>query len=80
MDWTCNNQSLGGVDIKQGIFWGDSLSTLLFVLCLIPLTLILHKSEIAYQFSSSKEKINHLLSMDDLKLYAKNEKPLESLV
>ena len=31
-------------------------------------------------FSSNKEKINHLLFMDDLKLYAKNEKGLESLV
>ena len=50
------------------------------MLCLIPLTLILHKSESAYQFSSTKEKINHLLFMDDLKLYAKNEKGLDSLV
>ena len=50
------------------------------MLCLIPLTLILHNSESAYQFSSTKEKINHLLFMDDLKLYAKNEKGLDSLV
>ena len=41
---------------------------------------ILRKSESAYQFSSNKEKINHLLLMDDLNLYAKNEKGLESLV
>ena len=56
---TCNKQSLGGVDIKRGIFQGDSLSPLLFVLCLIPLTVILCKSESAYQYSSNKEKINH---------------------
>ena len=68
VDLTCNNQSLGGVDIKQGIFQGDSLSILLFVLCLIPLSVILHNSKRAYQFSSHKEKINHLLFMDDLKL------------
>ena len=37
-------------------------------------------SESAYQFSSNKEKINHLLFIDDLKLYAKNEKDLDSLV
>ena len=80
VDITCNYQSLGGVDIKQGIFLGDSVSPLLFVLCLIPLTVILHKSESAYQFSGNKEKINHLLFMVDLKLYAKNEKGLESLV
>ena len=80
VDLTCNNQSLGRVDIKRGIFQGDSLSPLLFALCLIPLTLILHKSESAYQFSSTKEKINHFLFMDDLKLYTKNEKGLDSLV
>ena len=38
------------------------------------------KSESAYQFSSQKKKINNILFMDDLKLYAKNEKGLESLV
>ena len=49
------------------------------MLCLIPLTVILRKAESAYQFSNNEEKINHLLFMDDLKLYAKNEKGLESL-
>ena len=80
VDLTCNNQSLGAVDIKPRIFQGDSLSPLLFVLCLIPLTVILHDSESAYQFSSNKEKINHFLFMDDLKLYVTNEKGLQSLV
>ena len=50
------------------------------MLCLIPLTIILRKSESAHQFSSNKEKINHLLFMNDLKLYAKNEKGLEPLI
>ena len=80
VDLTCNNQSLGRVDIKRGIFQGDSLSPVLFVLCLLPLTLILHKSESAYRFPSTKEKINRVLFMDDLKLHAENEKGLESLV
>ena len=34
----------------------------------------------AYEFSESKEKINHLLFMDDLKLYSRSEKRLNSLV
>ena len=34
----------------------------------------------AYEFSGSKEKINHLLFMDDLELYSRNEKKLVSLV
>ena len=62
------------------MFQRDSLSPLLFVLCLIPLIIILRKSESAYQFSCNKEKINHLLFMNDLKLYAKNEKGLEPLI
>ena len=34
----------------------------------------------AYEFSGSKIKINHLLFTDDLKLYTRNEKELDSLV
>ena len=52
----------------------------MFVLALIPLSLILRKAKAAYEFSGSKEKINHLLFMDDLKLYSRNEKELDSLV
>ena len=52
----------------------------MFVLTLIPLSLILRKAKAAYKFSESKEKINHLLFMDDLKLYSRSEKGLDSLV
>ena len=52
----------------------------MFVLVLIPLSLILGKSKPAYEFSESKEEINHLLFMDDLKLYSRSEKGLNSLV
>ena len=54
------NSELGQVHIKRGIFQGDSLSSLVFVLALIPLSLILKKAKAAYEFSGSKEKINHL--------------------
>ena len=76
----CAGNSGLGVDIKRGIFQGDSLSPLVFVLALIPLSLILRKAKAAYEFSGSKVKINHLLFMDDLKLYSRNEKELDSLV
>ena len=52
----------------------------MFVLALIPLSLILKKSKVAYEFSESKEKINHLLFVDDLKLYSRSKKGLDSLV
>ena len=74
------NSELGELEIKQGIFQRDSLSPLVFVLALIPLSLILKKAKAAYEFSESKEKINHLLFTDDLKLYSQNEKGLDSLV
>ena len=64
------NSELGEVEIKRGIFQGDSLSPIVFVLSLIPLSLILRKAQKACEFSESKEKINHLLLMDDLKLYS----------
>ena len=38
----------------------------MFVLALIPLSLILRKAKAAYEFSRSKEKINNLLFMDEL--------------
>ena len=52
----------------------------MFVLALVPLSLILRKAKVAYEFSESKEKINHLLFMDDLKLHSRSEKGLDSLV
>ena len=36
--------------------------------------------KVAYEFSESKEKINHLLFMDNLKLYSRSGKGLDSLV
>ena len=42
------NSELGEVEIKRGIFQGDSLSTSVFVLALIPLSLILRKAKAAY--------------------------------
>ena len=42
--------------------------------------MILRKAKAAYEFLGSKVKINNLLLMDDLKLYSRNEKELDSLV
>ena len=74
------NSELVEAEIKQGIFQRGSLSYLVFVLALIPLSLILRKANAAYEFSESKEKINHFLFMDDLKLHSRSEKRLDLLV
>ena len=49
------NSELGEVEIKRGIFQGDSLSPLLFVLVLITLSLILRKAKATYEFPESKD-------------------------
>ena len=71
------NSELGEVGIKRGIFEGDSLSPLVFLFTSIPLSLILRKAKAVYKFSESKEKINHLLFMADLKLYSRSDKGLD---
>ena len=71
---TSNNETLGEVEIKRGIFQGDTLSPLLFIMVLIPLSMILKDTTYGYQFSKGGMKINHLLFMDDLKLYGKTER------
>ena len=76
---TSCGEILGDINIRRGIFQGDSLSPLLFVIALIPLSLVLRKMKPSYEFTN-KEKINHLLFMDDLKLFAKNENGIDSLV
>ena len=68
------NPWLDEVEIKQGIFQGDSLFPLVFGLALIPLGSVLRMAKGAYEFSESKDKITHLLLMDDLKLYSGSEK------
>ena len=68
---TSGNHSVGRVKIKREIFQGNSLSLLLFVICLIPLSFILRKVNAGYQFRKGGPTVNHLLYMDDLKLFAK---------
>ena len=80
VELTSNYQHFGNVAIKRGIFQWDSLLPLLFIIGLIPLTLILRKRKEALEFSNSKEWINHLLYMEDLKLYWKTIKGLDSLI
>ena len=45
---TACNQSLLGVDIRRGIFQVDSFSPLLFVVVLMPLSIILNETDLRY--------------------------------
>ena len=77
---TSSGEYLGTVNVKRGIFQGDSLSPLLFVLCMIPLSLILRKASAGYEFKGKRAKINHLLFMDDLKQFGKTQDQIDSLI
>ena len=79
-DLTASNQRLGNVKIRRGTFQGDSLSPLLFVLVMIPLTLVLRQTKASYELKKGGKKINHSQFMDDLKLFAKNEDQINKLV
>ena len=46
----------------------------------MPLNHILRKCTAGYKLSRSQEKINYRMYMDDIKLFAKNEKELETLI
>ena len=63
-----------GTLMSDNIFQGDSLSPLLFCISLIPLSLELNSSGYGYKIGT--EWITHLLYMDDLNLYAKNDSEL----
>ena len=60
VELTSSSDVLGEVQINRGIFQGDSLSPLLFIKALLPLTSILRKSKSGYKFASG-QKINKLL-------------------
>lgn len=76
---TSSGHSLGEVRIRRGIFQGEILS-FLFVICLIPPSTFLRRSKGRYRLGKEEESINHLLCMDDLKLYGKDERELDALV
>jgi hypothetical protein len=64
------------IKIQCGIFQGDSISPLLFFVCLISLTEQLNRLNTGYEEHTTTTKISHLLYMDNLKLVAKSEEEL----
>ena len=50
--------------LREGYF-RESLSPLLFVLSMAPLSLILRKVNASYEWGKKEYKLNHLLFIDD---------------
>ncbi|TBU12792.1 reverse transcriptase, partial [Hamiltosporidium tvaerminnensis] len=67
--------------IDRGILQGDSLSPLLFVLCMDPLSRKLNEKYTKVTVQTDAESIftNHLLFIDDLKLLAKDSSTLSTM-
>ena len=80
VELTARGRSLPEEKIQRGIFQGDALSPLLFIIAMMPLNHILRKCTAGYKLSRSQETINHLMYMDDIKLFVKNENELATLI
>ena len=77
---TANGVLLVKISIKCGTFLGDSLSTLLLIMTLALLSFILDKTSKGYHLSNSSTIVNHLVYMDELKLYSHSQQEIESLI
>ena len=74
VELTAGGQSFVETKIQRGIFHGNALSLLQFIIAMMPLQHILRKCTAGNKLTKSQEKINHLMYMDDIKLFANNEK------
>ena len=73
LELNASGKKLGKVDIRRRIFQGDSWSQLLSVLCMVSLTWLLRKVKAGYEYGNKGFKLNQLLFMDELKLFAKSK-------
>lgn len=72
-----NSVQTRSITLKRGIFQGDSLSVLLFVISIIPVSWCLNHECSKLTMPELPKFTNHLLYMDDLKVYAPSRKALE---
>ena len=77
---TSSGTRLAEVNIRRGIFQGDSLSPLLFIVAMIPMTRVLERMEVGYQLKKGGSRINHLMFMDGIKLFGRGTKEIDTLV
>ena len=66
--------------IRRGIFQEDRLLPLLLVMCMVPLTWLLRTAKAGYEWGIKGFKLNHLLFMDDLKLFAKSKNQIDYML
>lgn len=74
---TSNIASLGKLNISGGIFQGDSLSPLIFVICMVPLSKVLRNVKVGYLLRDVKNQSP--VFINDLKIFARNKTEIHSL-
>ena len=80
VELTAGGRRLAEAKIQRGIFQEDALSPSLFIIAMMPLNHTLRKCTARYKLNRSQEKINHLMYMGDIELFAINEIELKSLI
>ena len=81
VDLMLGKACIGKVKINRGLFQGDSVSPIHFIISLLPLSILLNKAGVGYSVDSRNgPQISHRLYMDDLKLYAECKDNMELLV
>lgn len=77
-----NGDNIGQVKIQRGIYQGDSLSPLLFIMSLFCISHLLNSTGKGYSLKKADQKFNvtHLFFVDDLKIYSSSEKDLRNMV
>ena len=74
---SATGEALTEIKSQKGNFHGDS--PFLFVKAVMSLLYVLTKYSGSYKFIKL-QKINSLIHMDDIKIFTKNEKDLETLI
>ena len=57
VELSASGNILGTINVKRGIFQGDSLSPLLFVVTMIPLSLVLREINAGYDLTGKKDLV-----------------------
>ncbi|KAL0265726.1 UNVERIFIED_CONTAM: hypothetical protein PYX00_011441 [Menopon gallinae] len=76
-----NRKAIAEIGLERGILQGDSMSPLLFVLCMEPLSRGLNKTYETVPVEKGERwySTNHLLFIDDIKLLARSKSTLEAM-
>lgn len=56
------------------------MSPLLFIIVLRTLSLVIRETDYGYRFNKTSTRVKRLLFMDDLKLYGRTQREINSLV